>query len=74
MMATIKKGTVTLEKNPYRLMTVDIPCENPEWIEDKDLNGKADVIPYRETCFAPGVTVRIILDGRYYYRKLKLID
>lgn len=75
MTKTIKAGTVTLNGARYSLMTIDDPCSDcPQWIADTDIKGKATIVPYRHKCFAPGIPVQILIEGRYYYRKLEPID
>ena len=73
---TIKAGIVTLDGARYSLMTIDDPLADcPKWIADTDIKGKALINPDpRHSCFAPGVPVQIMIEGRYYYRKLQPID
>jgi len=73
MMTNIHKGTVVLDNDLYDLLTLDDPaCDTPKWIADTDLSGPANIVPYRDPAFEQGVTVQIVIEGRYYYRKLQL--
>jgi len=73
-MANIKKGTVTLDNRRYELRTHETMDGGERGMIDTDLSGKANITPYRAKCFAPGVTVQIVIAGRHYFRALEPIE
>ena len=76
MTKTIKAGAVTLDSARYQLMTLNELATDvrDQWVADTDLKGKATIVPFRDPCFEPGITVQVLIEGRYYYRKLESID
>ncbi len=74
-LSEIKAGTVTLDNARYALMTTDtLDSGKNQWIIDTDIKGKALILPFRATCFEPGIIVQVFIEGRSCYRKLAPIN